>query len=137
MCCLAQHRLGEGWLRPLSGSSCIFSASITCRTALSTARAEQAGVADLAVFVEGDMFAADISRATVLALFLLPDNLERLRPSFLTLAPGTRIVLNTFALPGWTLDETVVLPGCGLTMRGTVADDRIDGLGFAVRRPAP
>jgi SAM-dependent methyltransferase len=167
--------------------------------ALSTERAEQAGVAGRAMFVEGDMFAAELSRATVLALFLLPDNLERLRPGILALAPGTRVVLNTFAIPEWTPDETVVLPGCehwctallyvvpaavggswttprgvltltqryqmisgtlavegrslpvsgrlrgaaltlsidGQIMRGTVAADRIDGLGFAVRRPAP
>ena len=36
------------------------------------------GVADRASFVQGDMVEADLSTATVLALFLLPDNLERL-----------------------------------------------------------
>ena len=39
----------------------------------------EAGVADRATFVEGDMFTADISKATVMALFLLPSNLEKLR----------------------------------------------------------
>ena len=38
---------------------------------LSRANAEKAGVADKAKFVQGDMFEADISKATVLALFLL------------------------------------------------------------------
>ena len=42
------------------------------------------------------MYAADIAPATVLALYLLPANLERLAPAFLRLRPGTRIVSNTF-----------------------------------------
>ena len=79
---------------------------------LSTERAEEAGVAGRASFVEGDMFRADISRATVLALFLLPANLETLRDQFLAMAPGSRIVLNTFDIPDWTPDESVKLDGC-------------------------
>lgn len=42
------------------------------------------------------MFEADFSDATVLALFLLPTNLDRLRDKFLVLKPGTQIVANTF-----------------------------------------
>jgi SAM-dependent methyltransferase len=71
---------------------------------LSRRNAERAGVSDKATFVEGDMYEADISRATVLALFLLPTNLEKLTPKFLHLEPGTRIVDNTFAIPGWEPD---------------------------------
>ena len=59
-----------------------------------------------ATFVQGDMFAADISQATVLALFLLPENLVRLTPKFLALRPGTRIVANTFGIEGWDADES-------------------------------
>lgn len=44
--------------------------------ALSRKLAAEAGVADTAQFVEGDMYAADISKANVLALFLLPVNLN-------------------------------------------------------------
>src|SRR5512145_1032218 len=61
--------------------------------ALSNRMAEEAGVADKAKFVQGDMFEADFSEATVLAMFLLPDNLERLKPKMAKLKPGTRIVL--------------------------------------------
>ena len=43
---------------------------------LSQKTAREAGVGDKATFIEGDMFEADISGATVLALFMLPDNLE-------------------------------------------------------------
>jgi SAM-dependent methyltransferase len=73
---------------------------------LSRRLAGEAGVADKATFVEGDMYEADFSTASVLALFLLPDNLEKLRDKFLALKPGTRIVLNTFGIPGWDADET-------------------------------
>ena len=78
---------------------------------LSRQRAIEAGVADRATFVEGDMFAADISKATVLALFLLPENLERLEPKFRVLQPGTRIVVNTFGVPNWKPDATETLTG--------------------------
>jgi ubiquinone/menaquinone biosynthesis C-methylase UbiE len=66
--------------------------------------AREAGVADRATFVEGDMYEADISKATVLALFLLPENLRRLEPKFRVLPAGTRIVVNTFGIPDWTAD---------------------------------
>ena len=80
---------------------------------LSTKNAIEAGVAGKATFVEGDMYQADISKADVLALFLLPSNMLQLRPKFLDLRPGSRIVSNTFAIEGWTPDETVALEnGC-------------------------
>ena len=82
--------------------------------ALSRRLAAEAGVADRATFVEGDMFQADISQATVLALFLLPSNMNQLRPKFLGLQPGSRIVANTFGVDGWSPDETIMIEGdCG------------------------
>jgi precorrin-6B methylase 2 len=81
--------------------------------ALSRKRAAEAGVADRATFVQGDMYEADISKATVLALFLLPSNLEKLKDKFLALPAGTRIVMNTFTIPGWEADATETLTdGC-------------------------
>jgi SAM-dependent methyltransferase len=76
---------------------------------LSRQNAAKAGVSDKATFIEGDMYQADVSQATVLALFLLSTNLEKLTPKFLDLKPGTRIVDNTFAIPGWSPDawETI------------------------------
>ena len=68
-------------------------------------RAAEAGVADRAQFAQGDMYDADISQATVLALFLLPSNLEKLVPKFLDLPAGTRIVANTFWVRDWTADD--------------------------------
>ena len=63
------------------------------------------GVGDRARFVQGDMYEADISQATVLALFLLPENLRTLTAKFLELRPGTRIVTNRFGIDGWEPDE--------------------------------
>src|SRR5437868_10402827 len=53
--------------------------------ALARKGAAEAGVEDRATFIQGDMFEADLSKATVLALFLLPANLNRLVPKFLEL----------------------------------------------------
>jgi SAM-dependent methyltransferase len=75
--------------------------------ALSNRRAQEAGVADKATFVQGDMYEAQFSEANVLALFLLPINFDRLRDKFLDLKPGSRIVVNTFGVGGsWVPVET-------------------------------
>jgi len=68
--------------------------------------AAAAGVAARAEFVQGDMFAADVSEASVLALFLLPDNLRKLMPKFVDMKPGSRIVSNTYEIPGWPSDKS-------------------------------
>ena len=52
--------------------------------------------------------------ASVLALFLLPANLEKLKDKILALEPGTRMVVNTFTVPDWEPDERVRVSGeCG------------------------
>jgi hypothetical protein len=42
----------------------------------------------------------------VMALFLLPDNLRKLTDKFYNMKPGSRLVLNTFAIPEWEADVT-------------------------------
>jgi len=80
---------------------------------LSKRNAAAEGVADKATFVHGDMFEADISKASVLVLFLIPDNLSRLAPKFFNLKPGTRIVSNTYEIGGgWEPDATDRLRLC-------------------------
>lgn len=79
--------------------------------ALSRRKAQEAGVADRATFIEGDMFEADISKATVMAMFLLPSNLDKLAPKFLALRPGTRMVNNTFQVTGWEADASETIEG--------------------------
>jgi SAM-dependent methyltransferase len=78
---------------------------------LSRRKAQEAGVGDRALFERGDMFAADISKATVMALFLLPSNLLQLRPKLAALAPGSRIVSNTFLIEGWPPDASERIGG--------------------------
>jgi SAM-dependent methyltransferase len=78
--------------------------------ALSRRNAEQAGVSSRAQFVEGDLFQADLSKATVITMFLLPEINLRLRPKLLDLKPGTRIVSNTFTMGEWEPDLEVNTP---------------------------
>src|SRR3954462_5913096 len=79
--------------------------------ALSRRNARAAGVAERAQFVEGDMFAADFSQASVLALFLIPENLRKLTAKFARLKAGTRIVSNAFEIPGWRPSKTATARG--------------------------
>ena len=82
---------------------------------LSKRRAAEAGVAETAAFIQGDMYEADLSDATVLPLFLMTENLDHLVPKFLALRPGTRIVNNGFEFSSWDYDEIAHLsgPACG------------------------
>jgi SAM-dependent methyltransferase len=72
--------------------------------------AQKAGVSDKAQFLQADIFATDFSKATVLTLFLLPEMNLRLRPQFLAMKPGTRIVANYFGIGDWSSDEAVRVP---------------------------
>lgn len=80
---------------------------------LSKRNAAKAGVSDRANFVRADLFQTDLSQATVITMFLLPDINIKLRPKVLDLRPGTRIVSNTFTMGEWEADETAsVKNGC-------------------------
>ena len=68
--------------------------------------ARQQGVAAKARFVQGDIFATDFSRATVVTLYLLSTLNERLRPTILKMKPGTRVVSHAFTMGDWAPDET-------------------------------
>ena len=63
-------------------------------------------MADRATFVQADLFKTDLSKATVITMFLLPSINMQLRPTILNLKPGTRIVSNTFTMEDWQADET-------------------------------
>jgi hypothetical protein len=73
---------------------------------LSKKAAQKEGVADRATFVQADLFKADLSKATVITMFLLPSINMQLRPTLLNLKPGTRIVSNTFTMEDWQADDT-------------------------------
>src|SRR5690606_24852421 len=69
--------------------------------------AELSQVDDLVVFVEDDLFTADLSEATAVTLYLLQSINEQLRPRLLTeLRPGTRIVSHAFDMGAWKADES-------------------------------
>jgi SAM-dependent methyltransferase len=73
---------------------------------LSKRAAIKEGVAERATFEKADLYETDLSKATVITLFLLPDINLKLRPKILDLKPGTRIVSNTFTMGEWEADET-------------------------------
>lgn len=65
-------------------------------------------VTDKVTFIEGDLFTADISKATVVTLYLSPAINRRLVSKLRNeLQPGARIVSHQFRLGSWTPDETV------------------------------
>ena len=70
--------------------------------------ARRAGVRDRIEFRQQDLFDTDISRATVVTLYLLPEVNLALRPKLLReLKPGTRIVSNSFDMGDWRPDKVV------------------------------
>jgi hypothetical protein len=72
--------------------------------ALSKENAKKEGVSDKAEFIQADLFETDLSKATVITMFLLPEINLKLRPRLLDLKPGTRIVSNTFKMAEWQED---------------------------------
>ena len=81
--------------------------------ALARRNAAAAGVSDRAQFEEADLFETNLSQAQVLTMFLLPQINMKLRPAILNMAPGTRVVSNSFLMEDWRPDETKRLPDCG------------------------
>lgn len=70
--------------------------------------AREGEVADRATFIEGDLFTADISPATVVTLYLSPVVNRELEPKLRReLKPGTRIVSHQFPIGRWTPDRTI------------------------------
>jgi SAM-dependent methyltransferase len=79
---------------------------------LSDQRAREAGVEDRVRFIEGDLFEADFSEATVVAIFLYPDVNRKLRPLLSQqLAPGTRVVSHRYEIDGWEPVERIKVGG--------------------------
>jgi SAM-dependent methyltransferase len=71
--------------------------------------ARKAGVADRAAFVQQDLFATDLSRATVITMYLLPEVNLQLRPRLQALRPGTRIVSHDWDMGNWRPDRTITV----------------------------
>lgn len=75
--------------------------------ALSKENAKKEGVGDKTEFLQADLYETDLSKATVITMFLLPEINLKLRPRLLDLKPGTRIVSNTFTMGEWEADREV------------------------------
>lgn len=74
---------------------------------LSNAEAKKRGVAERAAFHVQDVFKADLGRATVVTLYLLPHMMIELQPKIFTeLRPGTRVVSHDYRFSeDWTPEE--------------------------------
>jgi cyclopropane fatty-acyl-phospholipid synthase-like methyltransferase len=70
--------------------------------------AKEAGVSDRVTFVEGDLFEANLSGATVVTLYLSASVNARLENKLKAeLKPGTRIVSHQFPIGNWPPDDRV------------------------------
>jgi hypothetical protein len=68
------------------------------------------GIADRASFTTQDLFKTDISKATVLTMYLLPNTVNMLKEKLLTeLKPGTRIISHDYGLAGWWANKTITM----------------------------
>jgi SAM-dependent methyltransferase len=67
--------------------------------------ARAAGVQDKAKFVVQDIFDTDLSPASVVTMYLLPEFNKKLLPRLLALKPGTRIVSHDGEIGDWPSDE--------------------------------
>jgi len=77
---------------------------------LANKRAASAGVADRAVFYERDLYETDLTAASVVTIYLLPEVNLMLRPRLLaTLKPGTRVVAHDYDMGEWKPDEQLVM----------------------------
>jgi hypothetical protein len=77
---------------------------------LANASAKKQGIADRVRFLRQDVREADLGRATVLTLYLLPGMMTTLRAKLLAeLKPGTRIVSHDFGFDQWKPDRTVTI----------------------------
>ncbi len=73
----------------------------------SKVNAFERGVASLVRFLALDAAKADFSAATVVAVYLLPESNELLRPRFeKQLKAGARVVCHNYTVPGWEGSES-------------------------------
>ena len=71
--------------------------------------AAAAGVAHRTEFSAQDFFETDLSKASVVTMYLLPEVNLKLRPKLLALKPGTRLVSHDWNMREWEPDETIEL----------------------------
>ena len=75
----------------------------------SRASARAAGVEGRAHFAVQDLYATDLTPASVVTMYLLPEVNLQLRPRLLALAPGTRIVSHDWDMGDWRPDRSITV----------------------------
>jgi len=83
---------------------------------LANDNARKAGVADRAKFYDRDLFVTDLSPATVITIYLLPEVNLMARSRILALAPGTRIVSHDYGFGDWPPDLEYEMDAPGKTV---------------------
>jgi len=80
-----------------------------------TENVQKAKVTDKVKFIQGDLFEADISAATVVTLYLLTELNLKLRPKLMKdLRPGTRVVSHAFSMGDWKPERTEHVNGASV-----------------------
>jgi hypothetical protein len=72
--------------------------------------AQKAGMNEKATFIEQNLFETDLSKATVVSTYLLPQMNLKLRPKILALKPGTRVVAHDYHMGAWYPDDQRDIP---------------------------
>ena len=75
-----------------------------------TRNAQREGVQDRVSFYSDDLFFADLSKATVITVYMSESVNLRLRPSLFKLKPGTRVVSHDFDMGNWKPDQQLTVP---------------------------
>src|SRR4029078_832899 len=76
----------------------------------SNALALSEGIADRARFIKEDLFETDLTKATVITSYLLPEMNQKLRPKILNLKPGTRVVAHDYHMGDWpSYQDTLII----------------------------
>jgi hypothetical protein len=108
--------------------------------------AHKEGLGDRVKFIKQDLFKTDMSQATVITMYLLPDTVVLLKDKFLNeLRPGTRIVSHDYPLTGWIpekyvqmdLEDKIMITGVTTTLIYLyIVPAKVQGKWKAVMPPA-
>lgn len=80
---------------------------------IARASAAREHVTDKTRFEVQDLFDTDLTQASVITLYLLPDVNEMLKPRLQKLKPGTRIVSHDWDMRGWQPEREMVVDAPG------------------------
>lgn len=91
---------------------------------MARANAAREGVSAVTRFEVQDLFDTDLTQATVITLYLLPDVNEMLKPRLQKLKPGTRIVSHDWGMNDWKPEKEILINAPGKTV-GLIKQSRL------------